>query len=161
MKLVFLSLGSNKGNRFQNLIFAILKISQLSSTKIKKMSSIYETEPYGVQNQNKFLNIVISILTSLSPAELQRKLVSIERELGRKTKGDLQPREIDIDILFYDDEIIQQTDLQIPHYDLHNRRFVLIPLLEIEPNFIHPVFKKTIKELLSQVNDNLSVNKLT
>lgn len=161
MKLVFLSLGSNKGNRFQNLIFAILKISQLSSTKIKKMSSIYETEPYGVQNQNKFLNIVISILTSLSPAELQRKLVSIERELGRKTKGDLQPREIDIDILFYDDEIIQQTDLQIPHYDLHNRRFVLIPLLEIEPNFIHPVFKKTIKELLSQVNDSLSVNKLT
>lgn len=161
MKLVFLSLGSNKGNRFQNLIFAILKISQLSSTKIKKMSSIYETEPYGVRNQNKFLNIVISILTSLSPAELQRKLASIERELGRKTKGDLQPREIDIDILFYDDEIIQQTDLQIPHYDLHNRRFVLIPLLEIEPNFIHPVFKKTIKELLSQVNDNLSVNKLT
>lgn len=79
MKLVFLSLGSNKGNRFQNLIFAILKISQLSSTKIKKMSSIYETEPYGVQNQNKFLNIVISILTSLSPAELQRKLASIER----------------------------------------------------------------------------------
>jgi 2-amino-4-hydroxy-6-hydroxymethyldihydropteridine diphosphokinase len=161
MSVVFLSLGSNRGNRFQNLILATLKINKLRSTKIEKISSIYETEPYGVQNQQKFLNLVMKISTLLNPTELHKNLVLIETELGRKTKGDLQPREIDIDILFYDYEIIQQTDLRIPHHDLHNRKFVLIPLAEIEPDFIHPVFKKSIKELLSQINDNLSVIKLT
>jgi len=160
MSRVFLSLGSNKGNRFQNLFLALLKISQLSKTRVEKISSIYETEPYGVQNQQQFLNLVMLISTSLNPFELHENLLSIEFELGRETKGDFQPREIDIDILFYDDEIISHSELKIPHYDLHNRKFVLIPINEIEPDFIHPVFKKSIKELLSQLNDNLSVTKL-
>lgn len=160
MKKVFLSLGSNQGNRFKNILEAILKINQMPSTRLEKFSSIYETEPYKIEGQQKFLNLVLSISTSLSPFELYQNLLTIEKDLGRKTKGDLQPREIDIDILFYDDEIIDTPDLKIPHYDLHNRKFVLIPFVEIEPDFIHPVFKKSIKELLSQLNDNLSVTKL-
>lgn len=161
MSIVFLSLGSNKGNRFLNLIASLIKISQLSNTRIEKISSIYETEPYKIKDQQNFLNLVISLTTTLNPTELHKNLLTIEKEVGRKTKGDFGPREIDIDILFYDDLTIDFPELKIPHYDLHNRKFVLIPFVEIEPDFIHPVFKKNIKELLSQLNVNLKVTKLT
>jgi 2-amino-4-hydroxy-6-hydroxymethyldihydropteridine diphosphokinase len=160
MKKVFLALGSNQGNRFRNIFEAILRIKQMPFTRLEKFSSIYETEPYKAVSQKKFLNLVLAISTSLTSFELYQNLLSIEKELGRKTKGDLQPREIDIDILFYGNEIIDTPDLKIPHYDLHNRKFVLIPFVEIEPDFVHPVFKKSVKELLSQLNDNLSVTKL-
>jgi 2-amino-4-hydroxy-6-hydroxymethyldihydropteridine diphosphokinase len=160
LKKVFLSLGSNKGNRFVNLTNALLKINSLESTFISKISSYYETEPYGVENQSKFLNLVAEIQTELEPFLLHQKLVEIENLLGRKSKGDLKPREIDIDILFYDDLAIENEFLIIPHRDLHNRRFVLEPLAEINPDFVHPVFKKNIKQLLSQLKDNLSVTKL-
>ncbi|MGB9665121.1 MAG: 2-amino-4-hydroxy-6-hydroxymethyldihydropteridine diphosphokinase [Ignavibacteria bacterium] len=160
MKKVFLSLGSNKGNRFRNILQAIVKISQLTSTRLEKISSVYETEPYKVKDQQKFLNLLLLVSTSLTPVELHQNLLSIEKELGRKTKGDQQAREIDIDILFYGDEVIEKPELKIPHYDLHNRKFVLVPFVEIEPDFVHPVFKKSIKELLSQLKDDLSVTKL-
>lgn len=160
MKKVFLSLGSNKGNRFRNILEAIIRISQLPSVKLEKISSVYETEPYKVTEQQRFLNLVLLISTSLTPVEIHQNLLSLEKELGRKTKGDQQAREIDIDILFYGDEIVEKPDLKIPHYDLHNRKFVLIPFVEVEPEFIHPVFKKTVKELLSQLKDDFSVTKL-
>lgn len=160
MSEVFLSLGANKGNRFFNIILALTKINQIEKTKTVKFSSIYETEPYGVKDQNRFLNLVLKISTELDPFKLHYYLIDIEKAIGRETKGDLQPREIDIDILFFDDLVIETQSLIVPHRDLHNRKFVLIPLIEIEPELIHPVFKKNIKELLSQITDNLIVNRL-
>lgn len=159
MKTVYLSLGSNKGNRFRNLLQAILMINNINGIRVTKISSIYETEPYGVSSQNFYLNQVIEIQTNLSPNQLHSSLLEIEKLLGRNSKGDLQPREIDIDILFYDEEIVNTDNLIIPHRDLHNRKFVLEPLAELNPDFIHPVFKKSVKELLSQVKDNLKVSK--
>lgn len=134
-------------------------INNINGTRVTKISSIYETEPYGVSSQNLYLNQVIEIQTNLSPNQLHSSLLQIEKLLGRNSKGDLQPREIDIDILFYDEELINTEDLIVPHRDLHNRKFVLEPLVELNPDFIHPVFKKSVKELLSQVKDNLKVSK--
>lgn len=134
-------------------------INNINGIRVTKISSIYETEPYGVSSQNFYLNQVIEIQTNLSPNQLHSSLLEIEKLLGRNSKGDLQPREIDIDILFYDEEIVNTDNLIIPHRDLHNRKFVLEPLAELNPDFIHPVFKKSVKELLSQVKDNLKVSK--
>lgn len=159
MNLVYLSLGSNKGNRFLNLVKAILKINSMKNSEVLRLSSFYETEPYGVRYQSSFINQVIEIRTQLNPFELHKNLLEIEKELGRTSKGDYQPREIDIDILFFNDEIIQTENLIIPHPDLHNRRFVLEPLNELNSDLIHPVFKKSVKELLSQLNDKLTVTK--
>lgn len=161
MALVYLSLGSNKGNRFLQLIKSILMINELEDSKVLRISSFYETEPYGVKNQSSFINQIVEVQTELNPFELHKHLLEIERTLGRTSKGDYQPREIDIDILFYNGEIIQTETLTIPHSDLHNRRFILEPLNELNPELVHPVFKKSVKELLSQINDSLSVTKLT
>jgi len=157
---VYLLLGSNKGNRFLNLIQSLLMINSIENITVQKISSLYETEPYGVKGQTNFINQVVEIQTEFQPFELHEKLLNIEKAIGRNSKGDFQPREIDIDILFYNSEIIETQKLTIPHYDLHNRRFVLEPLNELNPDFIHPVFKKSVKELLSQLKDNLSVKKL-
>lgn len=135
-------------------------INSIENITVQKISSLYETEPYGVKGQTNFINQVVEIQTEFQPFELHEKLLSIEKTIGRNSKGDFQPREIDIDILFYNSEIIETQKLTIPHYDLHNRRFVLEPLNELNPDFIHPVFKKSVKELLSQLKDNLSVKKL-
>ncbi len=160
MARVFLSLGSNKGNRFVNILRAILFINSIPRTKIKKISSLYETEPYKVKKQSHFINLVILIQTNLNPSELHKELLRIEKKLGRKSKGDLSAREIDIDILFYSNKIINENKLTIPHKDLHNRKFVLEPLNELSPDFIHPVFKKKIKKLLSYLKENQTINKL-
>ncbi len=135
-------------------------INSIENITVQKISSLYETEPYGVKGQTNFINQVVEIQTEFQPFELHEKLLNIEKAIGRNSKGDFQPREIDIDILFYNSEIIETQKLTIPHYDLHNRRFVLEPLNELNPDFIHPVFKKSVKELLSQLKDNLSVKKL-
>ncbi|MCX8057335.1 MAG: 2-amino-4-hydroxy-6-hydroxymethyldihydropteridine diphosphokinase [Ignavibacteria bacterium] len=160
MKTVYLSFGSNKGNRILNIINALLHISSVKEIHISKISSLYETEPYLVEGQSNFVNLVAEIQTTLNPNELFQKLLQVERDLGRTDKGNLQPREIDIDILFYENEIIQDESLTIPHRDLHNRRFVLEPMCEVNPDFIHPIFKKNVKELLSQLKDKLTVIKI-
>lgn len=160
MSKVILSLGSNKGNRFQYITTALLSIQKLPDTYIVKISSFYETEPYKVEGQNNFINLVAIAETQLALVKIFNFLLEIEKKLGRTSKGDLKSREIDIDILFYDDFILESEQLTIPHKDLQNRIFVLQPLCEIEPDFIHPVFKKSIKELLSQLNTDLKVNKL-
>ncbi len=135
-------------------------INSLTRTLVTKISSYYETQPYGVNDQSNFINQVIEIQTELNPFELHQELLRIEETLGRTSKGDLKPREIDIDILFYDNEIIETDHLTVPHRDLHNRGFVLEPFTEINPDFIHPIFKKSVKELLSQLKDNLSIKKI-
>lgn len=160
MNKVFLSIGSNEGNRLKNILLSIIKISQLENTFIENISSVYETEPYGVKEQNSFLNLVILIQTKLSPRELFENLKMIENDIGRIDRGRWQPREIDIDILFYDKLIMNEEDLQIPHADLHNRIFVLEPFCEIEPELIHPVLGKSIKELFLQLEKKDQIIKL-
>jgi 2-amino-4-hydroxy-6-hydroxymethyldihydropteridine diphosphokinase len=113
-----------------------------------------------VQQQPWFLNLVAEIATSLSAEELLNLCQEVERKLGRSTKGDMAPRTIDIDILFYGDKVVQKANLQIPHPRMHLRRFMLEPLCEIAPAFIHPVYKKTISQLINDVKDSSRVIKL-
>lgn len=150
MSIVFIGLGSNIGNRDLNIEMALEKL-QKKGVKILCYSSFYATKPYGYTDQPEFLNGVAEITTDLTPRCLLNLLLDIESELGRKRRIKWGPRIIDLDILFYDDLVIDEKGLTIPHPDLHNRRFVLEPLNEIDPEFIHPVLGKTVKELYTAV----------
>lgn len=144
---VYLGLGTNVGNREKNLQIAIEEISQF--LKIIKKSSIYETEPVGYKNQEKFFNMAIEIETELEPLELIFQLHEIEHKMGRKREQEIKngPRIIDLDILLFGDLIINQVNFKIPHPRMHKRKFVLDPLNEIAAEILHPELKKSIKEL--------------
>jgi 2-amino-4-hydroxy-6-hydroxymethyldihydropteridine diphosphokinase len=154
MKFVFLGIGTNLGNREHNLELAVAGVNYFPASVLQS-SSIYETEPWGFQTEEKFLNIVVKIETNLTPAVLLEKILSLELMMGR-VRGTEQyiSRVIDIDILFYDDIIINETHLIIPHPLLHERKFVLIPLCEIDPGIIHPVLGKTMGDLLQVCPDS-------
>ncbi|MEW6102486.1 MAG: 2-amino-4-hydroxy-6-hydroxymethyldihydropteridine diphosphokinase [bacterium] len=149
----FLLLGSNIGDREENIKNALSLIGKIEETSIIRTSKIYETEPWGYKNQPFFLNSATKIETDLSPQNLLLELKNIEKIMGRKKTKRYGPRIIDIDILFYGDLIINEKDLIIPHKELTNRRFALICLKEIAGEFIHPIHKKTIKELLLGFNN--------
>ena len=136
MVKAFLSLGSNMGDRLEYLSKAIDKIAQIQGCNILNKSRVYETEPWGYENQEAFLNLCISIETSLSPYELLESLQTIELELDRVRKIHWGPRTIDIDILLFDDIICEDDKLTIPHPRMSERAFVLIPLYDIEKNLI-------------------------
>ncbi len=157
MPLAYLGLGSNIGNRIGYIRRSLVALSRLPKTKVTKVSSLYETEPYGKKEQPWFINIVVEVSTELGPLELFKKCKSIENKLGRQKREKWAEREIDIDILLYDEIIFSTPELQIPHPDMHNRRFVLIPLSEIAPNIIHPVFKKSVSELLIECKDTTKI----
>ncbi len=146
----YLGLGSNLGNRQDNLKKALSLISQ--SMKIGQVSSIYDTEPVGVTKQPRFLNMVCQAASKLAPADLLRLVKGFESKLGRTGKTGA-PRPIDIDILFYGDRIVKTPGLVIPHPRLAERAFVLIPLAEIAPDLVHPVSGKTIEELLQGLDE--------
>ena len=145
MITVYLGLGSNLGNRRDNLDRALDFLSQ--RLRIGKVSSIYDTEPVGNINQPRFLNLVCQAYTTLSPIELLALVKGIENKLGRVPSKSNAPRPIDIDILFYGDQVIETPELIVPHPRLAERAFVLIPLAEIAPELVHPVSGKTIEEL--------------
>jgi len=152
MSNVFISIGSNLGNKYQNITSAISKLKKLG--KILKISSLYITSPLENENQPYFYNCVVEINTKLKPKELLKKIKEIEKNIGRKeSKKRYQPRIIDLDILFYGKKIIKSKTLTIPHKKLHQRKFVLWPLAEIAPDFIHPVLKKTIKKIKDELRD--------
>lgn len=156
--MVYLGLGSNLGDKKKFIESAIAGISGLKDTDIIKCSSLYKTDPWGIKNQDFFLNSVVELETSLNPAELLSELKRIESELGRKKRNKWEEREIDIDILFYGDIVLKNESVNIPHSELQNRKFVLIPFCELNPGFIHPVLKKSVIDLLNDSKDNSAVN---
>jgi 2-amino-4-hydroxy-6-hydroxymethyldihydropteridine diphosphokinase len=159
MKKAFLGLGSNLGNREENLQKAKISIEE-SIGSIVSASSVYETEPWGFKSDNEFLNMVICVETGLSPSGLLGRILMIESQLGRiRYKTEYSSRNIDIDILLYNNEIVDEAALKIPHPEMQDRKFVLIPICEIAPELIHPVLNKSIKSLLKSCKDNRSVRK--
>lgn len=154
---VYLLLGSNLGER-QKMLNMALDFIKLEIGNIEKCSSIYETEPWGFSSKEKFLNQVVFLKTDLSPFDLLKKNQQIEKKLGRtKTGNNYESRLIDIDILFYNDEIIETADLIVPHKQLHKRMFSLMPLCELNGNIIHPKIKKNISVLKSECEDQSKV----
>ena len=149
--ICYLGLGANLGNREENIKNAISKLSSHPEILIKNRSSMIKTKPYGNIDQPDFINSVIEIDTDLPAETLLSKCLTVENELGRKRNEKWGPRTIDIDILFYNDQIINSQKLTIPHPDLHHRKFVLNSLNEICPDFIHPVLDKSIKELYLEI----------
>lgn len=145
---VYLSLGTNIGDRSLNLKKAIDEIKSIQDTEIKKVSEILETKPFGYLEQDDFLNCCVEIETLLLPLELLRELQNIENKMGRKREIKWGPRIIDIDILFYNKEIVELDELIIPHPWICEREFVLEPLKEIAPNYIHPLENKSVAFLL-------------
>lgn len=154
---VYLGLGSNMGNRQDNLDRALDFLSQ--RLRVEQVSPVYDTEPVGNTDQPRFLNQVCQVYTRLAPAELLILAKGIESKLGRVSSKSNAPRPIDIDILFYGDQVIETPELVIPHPRLAERAFVLIPLAEIAPDLVHPVTGKTIKELLTGVTEAQGVFK--
>lgn len=154
---VFLLLGANLGERESTLKQAIELISNRISP-IKAQSQLYETAPWGVIDQPAFLNQVIQIETELSPMKVLEQTLKIEKQLGRERRLRWGARVIDIDILYYADLVLESVELQLPHPRLHERRFTLVPLTEMAPDFIHPVLKKTNQELLNECTDASLVN---
>ena len=154
----YIAFGSNIGDREANInrAFEVLK----QKIKIIKTSSLYETKPMYLENQEWFLNGAAKVDTELKPKELLGFLKSTEKKLGRKEAGRNGPRIIDLDILFYGDQILNENDLHVPHPKIQERAFVLVPLAEIEPNLIHPVYKKSISKLLSELKYDKSEIKL-
>ncbi len=156
MNNVFLLTGGNMGDRLQNLETALEEITKQIGVVIKK-SSIYETAPWGIANQPAFLNQVLLVQSLLSPQDILKSILKIETKMGRKRNEKFGPRIIDIDLLFYNDVILESPDLVIPHPEIANRRFVLIPLAEISENFKHPFLKQKISQILVNCTDNLKV----
>ncbi len=143
----YLSIGSNLGDSRALLEEAVEKLGRASHTKVVKVSDLIVTKPYGGVEQPDFLNGAVEISTILSPTELLDFLHEIEQEAGRERLVHWGPRTLDLDILFYDDLVLRTKDLTIPHADLHNRSFVLNPMMELDPGFRHPVLGRTIAEL--------------
>ena len=154
-KAIFLGLGSNLGDREENLKKAVAMIAQ-NIGEIVTCSSVYETEPWGFKSENKFLNAVIKVRTELKPSGLIGRILMIEAQLGRLRDGEARgykSRTIDIDILLFGHETVNKKTLQRPHPRIPDRKFVLIPLCEISPEMVHPALKKTMAELLEECKD--------
>ena len=153
---VVIALGSNMGDRESYLSGAVEKLNAVRGCRVKKVSDFIETPPYGVTDQADFLNGCLEMETLMYPHELLDELHRIEKEAGRERIIRWGPRTLDLDIIFYDDMILQDDDLCIPHVEMHKREFVLKPLCGIAPYKRHPVTGKTVKEMLDEVNSGLS-----
>jgi 2-amino-4-hydroxy-6-hydroxymethyldihydropteridine diphosphokinase len=156
----YIGIGSNLGDKVGQCQKAISEILKVNHHKLLAQSAFFKTQPTGYTSQDWFVNGVIKIETDLEPTDLLRTLKEIETRLGRVKTFRWGPRSIDLDILFFDAKEIQTEELQIPHPLVHERKFVLIPLAEIDPGLIHPVLRKTVQELLENLKQDQGVEKL-
>jgi 2-amino-4-hydroxy-6-hydroxymethyldihydropteridine diphosphokinase len=155
----YILLGSNLGDSKKYISNAIVEIEREIGV-VQAKSALYQTEAWGKLDQPEFINQVIEVKTKLSPALLLKYILEIEKKLGRERLQKWGARTIDIDILFFDNQIINELDLIIPHPFLHVRRFTLMPLSEIAPKLIHPILLRSVSQLLEELDDDLSVNKI-
>lgn len=155
---IFLGLGSNLGNKKDNLLSALAALNYSDYVNILAVSSIYISKAYGFTEQDTFYNLVCKAVTTLSPLDLLNLCKEIEMNLGRQKTFKWGPRLIDIDILFYNNLVLNTTNLIIPHPEIDKRDFVLVPMAEIEPNFIHPVLNTTIEKLKENIKENYIIS---
>lgn len=153
--LAYIAFGSNIGDRRANILAAMDKMRERGMDFLE-ISTMYETEAYGVTDQPKFINCVALIRTELSPIILMETLLEVEESLGRVRERKWGPRTVDLDIIFYDHKIVSFANLTIPHPDMQNRTFVLEPLSELAPHYVHPMLHKTVTELLDELKEEAS-----
>lgn len=158
--IAYIALGSNVGDRINNLRSAVDYLLESNAIDVILSSSVYESLPYGNHNQQNFYNAAIKIKTSLLPLELFYLLKKTELKVGRQIRERWGPREIDLDILFYDDLILSDDILTLPHKGIHLRDFVLLPLIELDKNLVHPLLRTSLTELLNRVKDRTIISKL-
>ncbi len=157
ISLSYIGIGSNLGDPVQNCDLAIRAMTGDKRNRVIEVSPFYRTEPVGKKDQNWFVNAVAALETSRSPRELLEFLQALEHEMGRERKEKWGPRIIDLDILFYNEQVVRGEDLVVPHPRLHERRFVLTPLNDIAPHLRHPLLKKSISELLTELPEGEKV----
>lgn len=158
----YIGIGSNLNHPHENCKQAVVRLNAHPNVEVKSESSLYQTEPLGIKEQDWFVNAVIEVATGLDAEELLTALLEIERAMGRVRQKKWGPRIIDLDILFYGNRIINTTRLKIPHPEIARRRFVLAPLKEINPRLLHPELKKTVQELLAELpNEEQTVHRLS
>ncbi len=160
MSIAFIGMGSNQGDRQQNILQAMAYINISHNMQIEKTSGLYNTEPVGYTRQPDFLNSVIQINTTFSPSQLLATCLDIEQKMGRYRQRRWGPRIIDVDILTFDDIVHHDDELDIPHPEIANRRFVLVPFAEISPDKVIPVWNKKVESLLSETRDSSAVTRV-
>jgi 2-amino-4-hydroxy-6-hydroxymethyldihydropteridine diphosphokinase len=161
MALTYLLLGSNLGDSLKTLEKAVRMLGNAAGNPVA-ISPVYETEPWGNVSGGNFYNCVIELETTQSPAHLMKLLLDIERQLGRtRTQDQPEPRTIDIDLLLWEDSIIEEPGLQVPHPRMHLRNFVLAPMVDLAADVMHPVFNKSMKQLLDECTDRSKVKKVS
>ena len=159
MSTAFLGIGTNLGDREKNLVDAVAATEEFIGS-ILRSSSVYETEPWGFDSNDSFLNLVVKAETDLDPEGVLGRIFMIEKSFGRVRGEDrYSSRVIDIDILFFDELVLKTATLEVPHPELHKRKFVLVPLCEIEPDLIHPVLNQTVSSLLKNCEDSGKVTR--
>ena len=158
--IAYIGIGSNQGDSLTSCTVAIKHICASGHNRLLSQSSFYHTEPWGYRDQDDFINLVIKIKTSLSPFDLLSFLQGVEKKLAKKQDIPWGPRTIDLDILFYNNAIVESSQLTIPHSFVSQRGFVLYPLEEISPHLIHPVYNQTISQLLDSLDDDKRVIKI-
>ncbi len=154
MKTVYIGIGSNLGDSQKNCLEAIERIDRIPECHVKSISPLYSTEPVGVAGHEWYVNGVVSVETNIPAAELMKILLNIERDMGRNRNGQhWAPREIDLDLLLYGDEIINEEGLRVPHPLMHCRRFVMEPITALAPDLVHPETGKSMKDILLEIPD--------
>jgi len=152
-RTAYIAIGSNMDSPAENCNEAADLLNDHPAISISTRSSLYETEPFGKSDQNWFVNSVVEVTTHLSPELLFKACLAIEKKMGRVRDEKWGPRIIDLDILFYDDFVFKERDLEVPHPGIAERSFVLVPMNEIAPDFVHPKLKKTIETLLAEIQN--------